>query len=330
VIVLDKTGTVTKGKPELTDVLPAPGVDAASLLRMAAAADQPSEHPLAQAIVEGARSRGLDLPEAASFEAVPGHGVVATVEGERILIGNERLMRREGIDLSPLAGRASALAGEGKTPMFVSAGGRPTGVVAVADTIKEDSVIAIRQLRRMGLQVVMLTGDNERTARAIARQAGIDEVLAEVLPGDKALEIHRMKAAGARVGMVGDGINDAPALAEADVGIAMGVAGTDVALETADVALMADDLEHLADLVEISRRTRATIRQNIVLALLTMAILVTAALLGLMTVVEGLVLNEGAALLVIANALRLLRMEERLPTHGRTGHAGHRHAPAAA
>jgi Cu+-exporting ATPase len=262
VIVLDKTGTVTKGKPELTDVWSSSGVDELALLRLSAAADVQSEHPLAQAIVDGARARGIDLPETEAFEAVPGHGVVATVEGERVLVGNERLMRREGIDLSPLAAKASALAGEGKTPIFVSAGGRPIGVVAVADTIREDSVIAIRQLRSMGLQVVMLTGDNELTALAIARQAGIDEVLAEVLPADKAVEIHRMKAAGKRVGMVGDGINDAPALAEADVGFAIGT-GTDVAIESAGITLVGGSLKGVAYAIEASRATMRNAKQSL-------------------------------------------------------------------
>jgi P-type Cu+ transporter len=264
-VVLDKTGTITKGKPELTDVVPAAGFDAATLLELAATADRPSEHPLAQAIVDGARRRGAQPGDASAFHAIPGFGVEAIVGDSRVLVGNERLMRREGIDVLGLAADVERLQGEGKTAMFVAASGAPVGVVAVADTIKDDSVEAIRVMRRLGLEVVMITGDNERTANAIARQVGITRVLAEVLPEDKAVAIHDLKSRagrGAKVGMVGDGINDAPALVEADIGFAIGT-GTDVAIEAADVTLIGGSLRGVAYAIEVSRATMRNAKQNL-------------------------------------------------------------------
>ncbi len=262
ILVLDKTGTLTKGKPELTDFVAAPGFQAAAVLRLAAGADRPSEHPLAQAIVEGARRRGLEPAEPALFNAVPGHGVEARVEGRQVLLGNVRLMERAGLDASGLEEEVARLQGEGKTAMYVAVDGRPAGVVAVADTLKEDSREAIRVIRSMGIEPLMLTGDNERTARAIARQVGIERVLAEVLPEDKATEVHRLKAGGGRVGMVGDGINDAPALVEADVGFAIGT-GTDVAIEAADITLMSGSLKGVAYAIEVSRATMRNARQGL-------------------------------------------------------------------
>jgi len=262
VIVLDKTGTITKGKPELTDTAPAPGIDAAMLLRLAGSADRPSEHPLAQAIVDGARSSGLELVEPSDFEAVPGHGVETTVEGRQVWVGNRKLMQRHKIDVSAIEGDVERLQGEGKTAMYVAIDGKAAGVVAVADTIKEDSVEAIRVMQGMGLEVVMLTGDNERTAQAIARQVGIDRVLAEVLPEDKAQEVHMLKQGGRKVGMVGDGINDAPALVEANVGFAIGT-GTDVAIEAADITLMSGSLKGVAYAIEVSRATMGNARQGL-------------------------------------------------------------------
>jgi Cu+-exporting ATPase len=261
-IVLDKTGTITKGKPELTDVLPAAGHDANALLRFAAAADRPSEHPLAQAIVAGARARDLAPPEPSAFEAVPGHGVATTVEGHAVHVGNLKLMAREGVDVAPVEQHVASLQEEGKTAMYVAVDGEIAGVVAVADTIKEDSVEAIRVMQALGLEVVMLTGDNLRTAEAIARQVGIDRVLAEVLPEDKALEVHKLKADGGKVGMVGDGINDAPALVEADVGFAIGT-GTDVAIEAADVTLMSGSLKGVAYAIEVSKATMRNAKESL-------------------------------------------------------------------
>ena len=273
VVVLDKTGTITKGRPELTDVLPLEGFDERELLRLAAVADRRSEHPLAAAIVEGARERGIEVGEPEQFVAVPGHGVEATVEGRRVAVGNWKLMEREKVSRSEFEERAARLADEGKTPMFVAVDGQAAGIIGVADTIKEDSVAAIRALERMGVEVVMITGDNERTARAIARQVGINRVLAEVLPEEKARQVEKLQAEGrpgkgrggrdARlVGMVGDGINDAPALAQADVGFAIGT-GTDVAIEAADVTLVGGSLRGVVTAIEVSRATLRNIKQNL-------------------------------------------------------------------
>ena len=272
-VVLDKTGTITKGKPELTDVLPLEGFGEEELLRLAAVADRRSEHPLAEAIVNGARSRGMELGEPAEFKAVPGHGVEATVEGRRVAVGNRKLLEKTGVPAAAFERAANVLADEGKTPMFVAVDGRPAGVIGVADTLKEDSVEAVRALRSMGIDVVMLTGDNERTARAIARLAGITRVLAEVLPEEKARQVEMLQAEGSSgkerggrgahlVGMVGDGINDAPALVQADVGFAIGT-GTDVAIEAADVTLVGGSLRGVVTAVEISRATLRNIKQNL-------------------------------------------------------------------
>ena len=263
-VVLDKTGTLTKGRPELVDVLPLGGVAARELLELAAAADRRSEHPLAEAIVRGARARGVLVAEPESFNAVPGHGVEAKVEGRRVAVGNRKLMEREGVDMSEFEEKAAELADEGKTPMFVAADGRPFGVLAVADTLKDDSAAAVRALQRMGIEVVMMTGDNERTARAIARQVWIDRVLAEVLPEEKALQVKSLQGEGRGrlVGMVGDGINDAPALAQADIGFAIGT-GTDVAIEASDVTLVGGSLRGVVTAIEVSRATLLNIKQNL-------------------------------------------------------------------
>jgi Cu+-exporting ATPase len=272
-VVLDKTGTITKGKPELTDVLPLSSFDEADLLRLAAIADKRSEHPLAEAIVKGAREQGIEVGEPESFNAIPGHGVEATVEGRRVLVGNRKLMERENVPMTEFEKIANRLADEGKTPMFVAVDGQPAGIVAVADTIKEDSVAAVRALQRMGIEVVMMTGDNERTARAIAQQAGIKRVLAEVLPDEKARQVELLQAEGSSqkekggrrmrlVGMVGDGINDAPALAQADIGFAIGT-GTDVAIEAADVTLVGGSLRGVVTAIEVSRATLRNIKQNL-------------------------------------------------------------------
>lgn len=263
IIVLDKTGTITKGKPELTDTLPAQGFDSATLLRYAASADLFSEHPLAQAIVDGARAQGIDPVEPEQFDAVPGHGVDTRIEGRKVFVGNIKLMRREGIEVSALESELERLQGDGKTAMYVAVDGQVAGVVAVADTIKEDSIQAIQVMKDMGLEVIMLTGDNERTAKAIARQVGIERVLAEVLPKDKAQEVHMLKMDGNKVGMVGDGINDAPALVEADVGFAIGT-GTDVAIEASDITLMGGSLKGVPFAVEISRATMRNAKQSLI------------------------------------------------------------------
>jgi len=260
-IVLDKTGTITKGEPSVTDVLGVDGSDE-EVLRLAASVERGSEHPLGEAILMGARARGLALREPVNFAALPGRGVEAEVDGCRVTLGNRRLMDERGHRLGALADAAARFADDGKTPMFVAVDGRPVGVVAVADTVKGDSAQAIAALHRMGLEVVMLTGDNERTALAIARQVGVDRVLAEVLPETKAERVRALQAEGRRVAMVGDGINDAPALAQADIGIAMGT-GTDVAIEAADITLVKGSLAGVVTAIQLSRATMRNIRQNL-------------------------------------------------------------------
>ncbi len=264
-IVLDKTGTITRGKPSLTDVVTVGGQDESELLRLVAAAEVDSEHPLAGAIVAGARNRGLGMPTVTTFDSVTGKGVRATVVGRELLIGNARLLRDADIPTGELDAHADRLADEGKTPMYVAVDGRAAGLVAVADTVRPDSTAAIHALQAMGLEVVMITGDNPRTANAVARQVGITRVLAEVLPDQKAAEVRALQDEGKVVAMVGDGINDSPALAQADVGIAIGT-GTDVAIEAADVTLMSGELRGLVTAVALSRATMRNIRQNLVLA----------------------------------------------------------------
>ncbi len=261
-IVLDKTGTLTKGEPGLTDVVVTDGVPEEELLRLVASAERSSEHPLGEAIVKGARGRGLPLSNVEEFEAVTGGGVRARVEGREILVGNRRFLTESGISEDGLVPRSEDLAAGGKTPMFVAVDGRPAGLVAVADVVREESREAIERLHTMGLEVTMLTGDNRRTAEAIARELGIDRVLAEVRPADKAEEVKRLQAEGKRVGMVGDGINDAPALAQADVGIAIGT-GTDVAMEAADLTLISGDVRGVSRAVALSKATVRNIKQNL-------------------------------------------------------------------
>ncbi len=264
-IVLDKTGTITKGKPSLTDVVVADGFEEGEVLRFAASAERSSEHPLAQAIVDGASERGIALSEPEDFQSITGKGVEVTVDGKRVLVGNVALMEEFGLAVDDLDQRVADLATEGKTPMYVAVDEAVAGVVAVADTVKEGSLEAIAAFRRLGLEVVMITGDNRRTAEAIARQVGVDRVLAEVLPADKALAVSNLQGEGKLVGMVGDGINDAPALAQADVGIAIGT-GTDVAIEAADVTLVSGDLRGVVTALTLSRATMRNIRQNLFFA----------------------------------------------------------------
>jgi len=262
-IVLDKTGTITEGKPALTDVVPAPGggFSEEELLRLAASAEKNSEHPLAAAIVRGATERGVTLAEPTGFGAVVGHGVEATVQGRRVLIGKAALLAQRGIAVS-LEGKAATLAALGRTPMFVAVDGREAGLVAVADRVKPESKAAVGRMHAMGLRVVMVTGDNRRTADAVAAQVGVDQVFAEVLPKDKAEKVKSLQAEGYIVGMVGDGINDAPALAQADVGMAIGT-GTDVAIESSDITLIRGDLRTVPDAIALSHSTMRTIKQNL-------------------------------------------------------------------
>jgi Cu+-exporting ATPase len=312
-IVLDKTGTITAGKPILTDTKTNGTVDESELLTLVAAAEADSEHPLAAAIVAGARSRGLTPPLASGFDSITGKGVQATVDGRNVLVGTARLLTDAGIDTSELRPIAAELSAQGKTPVLSAVDGRPAGVLAVADTIKNDSVAAISALHRIGLDVVMITGDNARTAAAIARQVGIHRVLAEVLPEHKATEIRRLQAEGRRVGMVGDGINDAPALAQADIVLAIGT-GTDVAIEAADITLISGSLAGVVSAIRLSRATMRNIRQNLFFALIYNAIGVPIAA-GALYPVLGLRLSPILAaaamalssLSVVGNANRLRR-----------------------
>jgi Cu+-exporting ATPase len=262
-IILDKTGTITRGAPALTDVVVSRGQGNDDVLRLAASLERGSEHPLGEAIVQGAEQRGLSLAQTENFAAIPGHGVSGTVDGREILLGNAKLMRDHGILIEDLTSDWERLANEGKTPMYVAIDGKPAGLVAVADTVKADSKSAIEALQRLGIEVVMMTGDNERTAKAIAREVGIERVLAEVLPDAKAHEVQKLQLEGKTVGMVGDGINDAPALAQADVGFAIGT-GTDVAIEASDVTLIKGSLMGVVTAIEISRATMRNVRQNLV------------------------------------------------------------------
>jgi P-type Cu+ transporter len=312
-LVLDKTGTITKGRPELTDVMTIGHTDEDALLTLVAAAERLSEHPLAAAIVRGAERRRLHLTDAEQFDSITGKGVRARVDGHGILVGNQRLLTDAGVETVDLTGAATALAEAGKTPMLVAVDGSPAGVVAVADTIKDDAVEAIRALRDLGIQTVMITGDNQRTAAAIARQVGIDRVLAEVLPSDKAGEVARLQADGHRVGMVGDGINDAPALAQADVGIAIG-SGTDVAIEAADITLISERIGGLVTAVTLSRAAMRNIRQNLFLAFVYNAVGIPIAA-GLLYPFTGWLLSPiiaaaamaASSLSVVGNANRLRR-----------------------
>jgi len=306
-VVLDKTGTVTKGKPELTDAEAAEGFAESDLLRLVGAAERGSEHPLAEAVVSGIAARGLDLPPAEQFEAIPGFGVRAVVSGREVLVGTRKLMARYEVDVGPALARMEELEGQGKTAMLAAVDRRYAGLVAVADTIKETSPEAVARLRRMGIGVVMVTGDNERTAREIARQAGIDEVRAEVLPEGKAAEVRKLKEQGRIVAMVGDGINDAPALAAADIGMAVGT-GTDVAMEAADVTLMRGDLGSIADAIAMSRRTMRNIRQNLIWALGYNALGIPVAALGLLAPWIAGAAMALSSVSVVLNALRLQRM----------------------
>lgn len=262
-IILDKTGTITVGKPSLTDLVLANGQNEQTVLSLAASVEKSSEHPLALAIVEGAQARGLRLSDVQIFEAIPGHGVSAIVDDRNVLIGNLKLMNREGIDLGNLEENSRALADDGKTPMYVAIDGQAAGIIAVADTVKEDSIPAIAALKKMGLEVVMITGDNERTAKAIARQVGVDRVLAEVLPQDKAFNVQKLQLEGKKVAMVGDGINDAPALAQADIGMAIGT-GTDVAIEASDITLIKGSLMGVVTAIQLSRATMRNVYQNLI------------------------------------------------------------------
>jgi Cu+-exporting ATPase len=260
-IVFDKTGTITEGKPVVTDIIPTGMVDETELLRLSASAEKGSEHPLGEAIVNKGQEKGLELSKPESFEAIPGHGIEVVIQGKRMLLGNKKLMDDRKIEVT-LQQDSDRLAEEGKTPMYISIDGKLAGIIAVADVMKQSSKRAIEVLHKMGIEVAMITGDNKGTAEAIAKQVGIDRVLAEVLPQDKANEVKKLQAEGKKVAMVGDGINDAPALAQADIGIAIG-SGTDVAMESADIVLMRSDLMDVPTAIQLSKRTIRNIKQNL-------------------------------------------------------------------
>ena len=261
-IILDKTGTITHGKPVLTDIVVTREFDESTVLRLAGGVEKSSEHPLASAIVEGAINRGLTLSDPESFNAVPGHGIEARIEGRNLLLGNRKLMRDREVQLDGLEVTVAKLADDGKTPMYIAIDGKSAGIVAVADTVKDDSKQAIQSLKTMGLEVVMITGDNERTGKAVGRQVGIERVLAEVLPQDKAFNVQKLQLEGKRVAMVGDGINDAPALAQAEVGFAIGT-GTDVAIAASDITLIKGSLQGVVMAIQISRATMRNVYQNL-------------------------------------------------------------------
>ncbi|MEV1286156.1 heavy metal translocating P-type ATPase [Micromonospora sp. NPDC049679] len=310
-VVLDKTGTITRGRPSVTHVKAVAGTDADEFLAYAAAAETGSEHPLGEAIVAQARDRRLVLPAVQSFEAVPGHGVEARVAGRAVGIGNSALMRRHGVDITGMTAAADAVAAEGATPMYVALDGRLAGVIGVADTVKPESRDAVDQLKALGLEVWMLTGDNQVTAEVVARQVGIDRVIAEVRPEEKAARIAELQASGAVVAMVGDGINDAPALATADLGIAIGT-GTDVAIAASDITLVGGDLRGIVSAIALSRRTVRTIKQGLVWAFAYNVLLIPVAA-GVLYPFNGVLLDPSLAaaamamssVSVVTNALRL-------------------------
>ena len=318
-IVLDKTGTITKGEPALTDVVPADGTDERELLRLVASSERGSEHPLGEAIVRGARERDVHLTDATEFRALAGHGIEARVDGHQVLLGNRRLMETRQVALNGADARAAALAAEGKTPMYAAVDGRFAGLLAVADQIKPESRAAIAAMRRRGLDVVMMTGDNKRTAEAVAREVGVDRVLAEVLPEDKAAQVKRLQEREKNlVGMVGDGINDAPALAQADVGIAIGT-GTDVAIEASDITLLRGDLRGVVTAIELSDATIRTVRQNLFWAFIynVLGIPVAAGVLypltgWLLSPIIAAAAMSFSSVSVVANSLRLRRFRPSL------------------
>jgi Cu+-exporting ATPase len=319
-VVLDKTGTITLGKPRVMDILPdaSAGIEKRDVLFYSGLAEKRSEHPLAEAILSEAKTRGMDIPDPESFNAIPGKGLEAAYQGKKILLGNRKLMEERGIDLSDCGRQIEILEGQGKTVMNLVLDGRHIGCIAVADPLKETSQPAVLTLHHMKKRVVMITGDNARTARAIAKQAGVDEVLAEVLPAEKAGEIAKLQGLGHKVSMVGDGINDAPALAQSDLGIAIG-SGTDVAIESGDVVLVRDDLRDVAVAMDLSHFTMRKIRQNLFWAFFYNIVGIPIAA-GILYPFSGFLLNPviaGAAMAassvsVVSNSLLMRRYRPRL------------------
>lgn len=317
-IVLDKTGTITRGEPALTDVVAAEGYDEEDILRLAASAERNSEHPIATAIVNGAKDRDLQIGSPTGFEAFPGGGIRADIDGRRVLIGNSRLMSDSGIDTSALEASAQKLREKGRTTMYVALDGSAAGLVAVADTVKPGSAEAVRRLKALGLEVVMITGDNAQTAKAVAAEVGIENVLAEVLPEEKADRVQALQGQGEVVAMVGDGINDAPALAQADLGIAIG-SGTDIAIESSDITLISGDLNGVVTAIELSRATMTNIKQNLFLAFVynTLGIPIAAGVLypftqWLLSPMIAAAAMSLSSVSVVTNALHLRRFQPRV------------------
>ncbi|WP_422447422.1 heavy metal translocating P-type ATPase [Thermoanaerobacterium sp. DL9XJH110] len=307
-IVLDKTGTITKGKPEVTDLVSLGELQPEEILALAATAEKNSEHPLGEAIVNKAKDAGIDLPDPENFEAIPGHGIYAKINGRKVYLGNRRLMTSKNLPTEGIENLLEKLENEGKTAMIMAVDGRIEGVVAVADTVKEHSREAIEELKRMGIEVWMITGDNKRTAQAIARQVGIEHVMAEVLPEHKAEEVERLKKQGKITAMVGDGINDAPALAAADVGIAIGT-GTDVAIEAADITLMSGDLRGIVTAIKLSRATMRNIKQNLFWAFIYNTLGIPFAALGYLSPAIAGGAMAFSSVSVVTNALRLRKFK---------------------
>ncbi|GAB1773240.1 heavy metal translocating P-type ATPase [Priestia megaterium] len=306
-ILLDKTGTVTNGTPELTDVRIAQDYEENELLQLVASAERLSEHPLAQALVAGIKNKGIEIQDPLSFEAIPGHGVRATVQERELLVGTRKLMNQHKVNIDAALEEMTNLEREGKTAMLVALDGKYAGMLAVADTIKETSKEAVSRLKEMGLEVMMITGDNRQTAQAIAMQAGIEHVIAEVLPEGKAEEVKKLQQQGKKVAMVGDGINDAPALALADIGMAIGT-GTDVAMEAADITLMRGDLMSIADAIEMSRKTISNIKQNLFWAMGYNTLGIPIAAVGLLAPWVAGAAMAFSSVSVVLNALRLQRV----------------------
>ncbi|MRG27988.1 heavy metal translocating P-type ATPase [Laceyella tengchongensis] len=307
-VVLDKTGTITMGKPQLTDVILADGMDEAEFLALVGATEKHSEHPLAEAIVEGIQEKGISIARAEAFEALPGFGVRATVQGKEVLIGTRKLMAQHQVDVEEISPRMSQLETAGKTAMLVAVDKQYAGLLAVADTVKATSKEAIRRLKDLGAEVIMITGDNQRTAQAIGEEVGVDRVLAEVLPEGKAEEVKKLQQSGRKVAMVGDGINDAPALAVADIGMAMGT-GTDVAMEAADITLIRGDLNSVADAMLMSKKTMRNIKQNLFWAFAYNVIGIPVAALGFLAPWVAGAAMALSSVSVVLNALRLQRVK---------------------
>jgi len=307
-IVFDKTGTLTRGEPSLTDIVPFAGQAEAEILRLAAAVEVGSEHPLGEAIVRAAQMRGLALAHVTNFEAIAGHGIRGNVEGQPVLLGNRRLLLQEKVDIGGAEEAMTRLEREGKTAMLVAAKGVLAGVIAVADTIKPEAKEAVAALRHEGIEVIMLTGDNERTAQAIGRELGIERIIAEVLPGDKAKIIKQLQAQNKMVAMVGDGVNDAPALATADIGIAIG-SGSDVDKETGGIILIKNDVREVVLAIRLSRLTLRKIKQNLFWAFIYNTIGIPIAALGYLNPIVAAAAMALSSLSVIVNSAMLKRVK---------------------